>query len=105
MKISPSQNGNILQYLFLPAVHMAKVNSVASEGELEELGTSSHSPSLPHPFTPLHPIPLPDHPYLVSLDVSILVVHWGRLPGHIQLCGCGTVDGHVLRCSRGHWRA
>lgn len=96
------------QCLFLPALHIAKATAVQWHLRVsmqEGLGTSFHSPTPPYLFIPLYPIPLPDAPYLVSLDVSILVVQWGWLPGHIQLCGCGTVDGHVLRCCRGHWRA
>lgn len=80
--------------------------TVASEGD--RAGRARDLIPLTHPSLTLYsfdPTPLPDAPYLVSLDVSILVVQWGRLPGHIQLCGRGTVDGHVLRCCRGHWRA
>lgn len=107
---SSSAHLRMLQCLFLPAMHMAKVTGVQWHLRAIRKGLGPHPthPVLTTPLllcTPLHPILLPDHPYLVSLDVSILVVQWGWLPGHIQLCGSGTVDGHILRCCCGHWRA
>lgn len=42
---------------------------------------------------------------LVALDVSVLRVHGGRVPRHVQLGGRGRLYGHILRWGSRHcWR-
>ena len=45
---------------------------------------------------------LPEHPYLVALDVPVLALQRRRLPRHVQLCGRGAMDGHVAGRCCGH---